>query len=218
VNESNTQIEEDASLPFRRFLQALEWVYQRAIDGIPGVDTSLEDLAQSYRGKHCTDEAIDRLINWQIAKAGATGFITGVGGMLTLPVTIPANVAGVSYLQLRMIAAIAHLRGYEARDDRVRTLAFICLTGSNAFDVLKDVGVQVGTKLTQQMMLRISGATLRRINQAVGFRLVTKAGSRGVVNLVKVVPIVGGVVGGSLDAAATKIIGATAKRLFIPLD
>jgi hypothetical protein len=218
VSERNSQIEGAASLPVRSFLQVLEWVYQRALDGIPGVDTSLEDLAQSYGGKYCTEEAIDRLINWQIAKAGATGFITGVGGMLTLPVTIPANVAGVSYLQLRMIAAIAHLRGYEARDDQVRTLAFICLTGSNAFDVLKDVGIQVGTKLTRQMILRISGATLRRINQKVGFRLVTKAGSRGVVNMVKVVPVVGGVVGGSLDAAATKVIGATAKRLFIPLD
>jgi 4-diphosphocytidyl-2C-methyl-D-erythritol kinase len=65
------------------------------------------------------------------------------------------------------------------------------------------------------MILRISGQFLKRINQAVGFRLVTKAGSRGAVNLVKGVPIVGGVVGGALDAATTKVIGQTAKRVFV---
>ena len=67
------------------------------------------------------------------------------------------------------------------------------------------------------MILRISGQFLKRINQAVGFRLVTKVGSRGVVNLVKGVPIVGGVVGGTLDAATTKVIGATAKQVFVSL-
>jgi hypothetical protein len=38
-----------------------------------------------------------------------------------------------------------------------------------------------------------------------------------VVNLVKVVPLVGGFVGGALDAAATKVIGRTAKQVFVPV-
>jgi hypothetical protein len=62
---------------------------------------------------------------------------------------------------------------------------------------------------------RISGEVLKRINRAVGFRLVTKAGTRGVVNLVKVVPLAGGLVA-ALDAAATKVIGSTAKQAFVP--
>ena len=68
------------------------------------------------------------------------------------------------------------------------------------------------------MILRISGQLLKKINQAVGFRLVTKAGSRGAVNLVKGVRFVGGVVGGTLDAAATKVIGRTAKQVFVPVS
>ena len=67
------------------------------------------------------------------------------------------------------------------------------------------------------MIFRISGEVLKRINRAVGFRLVTKAGTRGVVNLVKVVPLVGGFVGGALDAVATKVIGRTAKQVFVPV-
>jgi hypothetical protein len=210
--------EEGASLPTRKLLQCLGWLYDGAVNGIPGVD-GLEGLAQSYSTRDwCTDDAIDRLINWQVAKAGAAGFITGVGGMLTLPVAIPANLAGVLYIQIRMIGAIAHLRGYDVRSDQVRTLVVACLAGSAAFDILKDVGIKFGSQLTRQMILRISGDVLKRINQAVGFRLVTKAGSRGVVNLVKGVLLVGGVVGGTLDATATRVIGRTAKQVFVPLE
>jgi EcsC protein family len=205
------------SLPVQKLIQCLEWAYEAALKGIPGVD-GVEDLAQSYSAQHhCADDAIDSLVSWQIAKASTAGFITGIGGILTLPVAIPANLAGVLYIQIRMIGAIAHLRGYDVRSDQVRTLAFACLAGSAALDILKDLGINLGAQLTQQIIFRISGEVLKRINRAVGFRLVTKAGTRGVVNLVKVVPLVGGLVGGALDAAATKVIGATAKQVFVPL-
>jgi EcsC protein family len=143
-----------ASVPVRKLLQRLRWLYDGAVNGIPGVD-GLEDLAESYSGRdHNTDDAIDRLISWQVAKAGATGFITGVGGMLTLPVAIPANLASVLYIQIRMIGAIAYLRGYDVRSDQVRTLVVACLAGSAAFDILKDVGITIGPQLTRQMILR----------------------------------------------------------------
>jgi hypothetical protein len=218
VTEDDPEIDESASLPVRKLLQVIEWAYERAINGIPGFDEGLEDLARSYGEQHGPDEAIDHLIRWQIAKAGAAGFFTSIGGMLTLPGAIPANLAGVLYIQIRMVGAIAHLRGYDVRSDQVRTLVMACLIGSAALDILKDVGIKIGSQMTRQMILRVSGQFLRRINQAVGFRLVTKAGSRGAVNLIKAVPFVGGVVGGSLDAAATNVIGQTAKYVFVPIS
>jgi hypothetical protein len=210
-------IEEGASLPVRQLLQWLGWLYEGALNGLPGVD-GVEDLAQSYSDRGVSsDDEIDHLINWQVAKAGAAGFVTGVGGMLTLPVAIPVNLAGVLYIQIRMIGAVAHLRGYDVRSDQVRTLVVACLAGSAALDILKGVGINIGTRMTRQMVLRISGEVLKRVNQAVGFRLVTKAGSKGAVNLLKGVPFVGGVVGGTFDAAATKVIGRTAKQVFASL-
>jgi EcsC protein family len=192
-------------------------VYEAALNGIAGVE-GVEDLAQSYSAQHrSADDAIDSLVSWQIAKASTAGFITGIGGILTLPVAIPANLAGVLYIQLRMIGAIAHLRGYDVRSDQVRTLAFACLAGSAALDILKDFGINIGAQLTRQIILRVPGEVLKRVNRAVGFRLVTKAGTRGVVNLVKVVPLAGGLVGGALDAAATTVIGRTAKQVFVPI-
>ena len=98
--------------------------------------------------------------------------------------------------------------------NQVRTLAFLCLAGSGVANILEEFGVNLGTKLTTRMIMQISGATLTKINQAVGFRLVTKAGTTGLVNLSKVVPFIGGIVGGGFDAFVTRGIGAVAKNVF----
>ena len=42
---------------------------------------------------------------------------------------MPANLAGVAVVQVRMVAAIAHLRGYDLDDNRVRTALVMCLLG-----------------------------------------------------------------------------------------
>lgn len=56
---------------------------------------------------------------------------------------------------------------------------------------------------------------LTKINKAIGFRLVTKFGTKGLINLGKVVLILGGVIGGGIDAFTTNIIRNQAKNTFL---
>lgn len=49
----------------------------------------------------------------------------------------------------------------------------------------------------------------------MGFRLITKFGEKGVVNLGKAIPFVGGLVGGSLDVVTTRAIAHNAIKLFM---
>ena len=62
---------------------------------------------------------------------------------------------------------------------------------------------------------KIPHALIIKINQRVGFRLITKFGEKGAVNLVKVVPVLGGVVGGAVDITTTMTVGKVAKKMFI---
>ncbi len=196
-------------------MAALDWTYDKAVNGIPKLDRA-EDLAENYTSRaQSPEEAIDSLIAWQIGKAGIAGFVTGLGGIITLPIAVPAYFTSILWVKIRMVAAIAYIRGFDIRSDQVKTLVLACLAGTSATDLLKDFGVNVGSKLTQQAIARISGATLARINRAVGFRLVTKAGATGAVNLSKIVPFIGGVVGGSFDATITRAIGEVAKKMFL---
>jgi uncharacterized protein (DUF697 family) len=195
--------------------KTLDWAYDKAINGLPGMDTA-EELAQSYSKKSKTvDEAINKLISWQITKSATSGFLTGLGGLITLPVAIPANIASVLYVQLRMIAAIAHMGGYDLRNDKVKTFVYMCICGNGVKDILKEVGIVFGKKLTTTMIEKISGKIITKINQKVGFRLLTKFGNKGVVNLGKLVPFAGGIVGGTVDGISTATIGKVAKKFFI---
>ena len=194
----------------------LDSCYTQAIDGIPKVSKPIEELVDDYTKKHDTNEAAAKaLIKGQIAKCSTSGFLTGLGGLVTLPVTIPANISSVIYVQLRMIVATAKLGGYDPRDDQVQTLAYICLTGQAASTVLKDAGINIGEKMAVAGIRKISGEALKKINQKVGFRLFTKFGEKGVINLGKAVPVVGGLVGGGFDYATTKIIADNAYKIFI---
>ncbi|WP_308617208.1 EcsC family protein [Massilia arenae] len=161
------------------------------------------------------EDRVNSLIRWQNTKAGTSGFLSGLGGVMLMPVTIPANISSVMYVQVRMIAAIAKMGGHDLKDDRVKTLVYACLCGNAAKDIVKDVGIKIGTRLTEQAIKSISKEVIVKINQAVGFRLVTKFGEKGLINLGKAIPLFGGIVGATFDSVATNAIGNIARETFI---
>lgn len=111
-------------------------------------------------------------------------------------------------------ATVAHLRGYNIHSEKVRTMILLSLLGEAGEEVLKTAGITVGNKLCKNFIKQIPGRTVREINKKVGFRLVTKAGEKGVVNLSKMIPLVGGVVGGTFDGMFVQGCGKSAKKLF----
>ncbi|MDA5560577.1 EcsC family protein [Exiguobacterium sp. MMG028] len=163
------------------------------------------------------EQGIDKLITIQLAKCGTSGFLTGLGGLITLPVAVPANISSVLFIQMRMIASIAVMRGYDVKDDQVRTFVYASLTGKAATDIIKQAGVQVGQKLAVNMIKKLPFEVIKKINKAVGFRLMTKFGQKGVINMGKMVPLVRGVIGGTYDATTTKMIANAAKDIFVEL-
>ena len=200
--------------------KALDLAYDKAIEGVPGVPglQSAEELAKDYLNDPMSlEEQVDALIRTQVLKASTSGFVSGLGGVLTLPVAIPANLASILYVQLQMVAAIAYMGGHKnlGTDDRVKTVCYACLCGNAAADVLKGTGILIGKKLTEQAIKNLSYEIIKKINRAVGFRMMTKFGQTGAINLGKVIPLVGGLVGGAFDGTSTYTIGHIAKGLFI---
>lgn len=119
------------------------------------------------------------------------------------------------YVQMRMIAAIAKMGGYDVSSDQVQTMVYMCLTGTTLADVIKEAGIQVGAKSLTAAIKKIPGAVLVKINQKIGFRFLTKFGEKGVINLGKLVPVAGGLISGGVDVASTVVISRNAIRMFI---
>jgi hypothetical protein len=163
------------------------------------------------------EEAIRRLVATHVRLAAASGFVTGLGGIATLPVTVPAAMAGLYVIATRMSAGIAHLRGYDVETDEVRSAILVALLGSAGASVLREAGVKIGQRSTAAALEKLSAQVLGELNKKVGFRLVTKAGEKGVLNLTKLVPLVGGPIGAAVDGVSCKTIAGYAMRTFAPV-
>lgn len=196
-------------------LSALDGIYGKALEGV-GDTGSVSEFGEKYlrESNGNREEAVDSLIKWQITKNAANGFMNNLGGLITLPITLPVELTTSFYIQLRTIAAIAYLSGYDPHSDKVKTLCYTCLVGKAAKEILAEASIQIGTKITASLIASISGKTLTAINQAVGFRLITKFGETGVINLGKGVPLVGGAIGAAFEGGFTYYTAKTARNLF----
>ena len=204
--------EERGKLTVGKMEQMLNWAYEQVLSSHGPIDGAA-DLAENFRGGHgSVAEDAKALVRWQVAKTGVTGFVAGVGGVVTVPVTLPAELATVLYIHIRMIAAIAHLGGNDLSDDRVRTLCYLCLCGDGMRKILAEVGAEIARKTATTALKRLPGKVLIDINKKVGFRLFTKFGEKGVINIAKMIPVLGGVVSGVLNAVWTKKVGNQARK------
>lgn len=198
-----------------KIFDILNACYDKAIVGIPKMEEPAKDVAAKYMLKYGNiDKAISKYVSAQIKKCGTSGFVTGLGGWLTLPVAVPANLASVIYMQLRTITTIAAMYGHDPKEQQVRTLAYACLTGSAMADILESVGIELGENSIFTMVDKLPIAVLSKINKKVCLRFATKAGEKGVANFAKFIPLLGGVIGGTVDVVATQVIAGNAKRIF----
>ena len=197
-------------------LNILDEIYLKACDGIPKVNTSVEDMANDYLNKHKDiNKAAKSMLNNQVAKCTTSGFITGFGGLITLPVAIPANLSSVLYVQMRMVACAAYMGGYDLKSDQVRTFIYACIAGVSVNQLTKKFAVQFGNKMAKVAVEKIPGKVLTKINQRIGFRFITKFGEKGLINLGKMIPGVGAAINGGMDFAETKAIANRAYKMFI---
>ena len=104
----------------------------RAITGVgplAGAAAAAEKQLKEQRGD--VDKAVHEVIEFHVRLAGAQGFVTNIGGLVTAALTIPTNITGLALIQCRMIAGIAHLRGYDLADPRVRNAILATLMGDD---------------------------------------------------------------------------------------
>ena len=162
------------------------------------------------------EDAIEGLIRNHAAMCGAQGFVTNLGGFVTLVVGAPTNLAGVALIQARMVAAIAHLRGYDLNDSRVRHAVLTTLLGKRIVDDLVEKGELPGTPLVLATAPGLDRDLEQLIAQRVVTALLTTVGGKQAVGLIaRAIPVVGGGVGAATDSWNTLAVGRYAREQFV---
>ncbi len=197
---------------------AIHRALDRAIHGVgplEGAAAAADKQLEEQKGD--VDKAVHEVIENHVRLAGAQGFVTNLGGLVTAALTIPANITGLALLQTRMVAGIAHLRGYDLDDPRVRNAILVTLLGE---EVVGDL-VKSRKLPAPPMALATAPAHDAGIDQVisgvVASDLITRvAGKRLATTIGRRVPLVGGVVGMGADAYATWKVGRYADRELLP--
>lgn len=191
-----------------------EKVVRLGVDGY-GPFKSAEESARDALDGRTPEQAVRALIRNHCLVAGSQGFVTGLGGFITMPVTVPANIGAGFLVQSHLAAAIAHVHGHDAHTEEVQTAILLCLLGNAGGEVLKQTGISVGKKYSVTLIKRLPMSVIHAINKKAGFALVAKFGTkRAAVTLAKGVPLVGGAIGGGVDAVGTRAVGSFANKFF----
>lgn len=188
--------------------------FERAVDGL-GPLKGAAAAADAKLEKHHGDRAraIGDVVDSHVSLAGAQGFLTNIGGMVTMTVTIPANVSGLALVQAHMVGGIAHLRGYDLSDPRVRNAVLACMLGSDS------VAALIKAKKLPSSPMAIATAPAydpvldQRIATQVAAELVERvAGKRTMAAIGRKVPVFGGGIGLVSDGLATFQVGRYAAK------
>jgi hypothetical protein len=190
----------------------------RAVVGVGPLPPAAKAAEEQLREQHGdVDKAVREVIQNHVAYAGVEGLATNLGGLVTAALVAPANIVGLALIQSRMVAGIAHLRGYDLEDPRVRNAILVALLGQESVvrmvrkHQLPAPPMAIATAphhdpALDQTVSSVLAAEL--ISRVIGKRIATTVGKR--------VPVVGGAVGMVTDGWSTWRVGRYADKEFLP--
>ena len=186
----------------------------RAITGVGPLPGAAEAAEAQLREQHGdVDRAIKEVIENHVRYAGVEGLVTNLGGLVTAAVVAPASISGLALVQCRMVAGIAHLRGYDLADPRVRNAILVALLGDEVVTKMVKAHRIPGRPLDIATTLAYDPSCDQVIAGVLAGELIGRViGKRMAATVGKRMPIVGGAVGMVADGVSTWRVGRYADR------
>lgn len=183
-------------------------VAEAADRGLPvsGRDVYEQVYSLRFMPVHALDPLAAAYVRTNSLVAGAQGFVTGLGGIASLPVTVSADTAGALYWIVRATSGVMNAYGFETETEegaaqlRVGLLVAlgvnsVAIEGTRVF--VQHLSRQLLSTPYSQQLLVAGGKQIAR-------RLVS-SGARG--RAARAVPLVGGAVGGAINVGMVRAIG-----------
>jgi hypothetical protein len=226
VKDTRTALEraaegpDDSGVLGNQAVRLVENVLDLGVDGkgwFKSAQRVADDALRANDGDR--EAAVASVVRKHLVLGGTEGFITSLGGFVTLPVALPVNVLAFYLLATRMTAAVAAIRGHDLRHQQVRAAVLLTLVGADADDLLRKAGVAVPSGgLTNLAAQRLPGPAAMVVKKGVGFRLLASVAKNTLTRFGRAVPIIGGVVGAGVDTYMLRTVSENARREFPPVS
>lgn len=173
-----------------------------------------EDHLESCGGD--VEAAVKSLVGTHVRLAASSGLLTSMGGAATMLVTAPAGVTGLYLLGTRMVAAIAHVRGHDLTSPVTRSAVLLCLLGPDGTELAERTGLDLENVSLLAGLRRLPPEVRAQLDRRAEFRLASRFGRRGALNLTKLIPVVAGPIGAGADAMTARTMATYADVTFPP--
>jgi len=173
------------------------------------------------RGLAVSDGLAETVHNWAIGIAAAEGTGTGIVGLLAMPIDIPFHITHA----LRTIHKIGVCYGFEADGENDDQFVFGILSSASASSVEEKVAALAPLRSIQVTLAKTTWKKMAEkavqnpiCNETVLLTLKTLAKQLGVTLTKKkalaAIPVIGGPVGGTVNARYIRQVGWSARRAF----
>lgn len=207
---------ESIKLPSKEELQkGLETVMDYVITTDYIAIEAYVDKLREQNNNISPEELVKKILHRKSMKSGLVGAFTGVGGLITLPVSIPTDLISSWRIQASMAFSIAYVYGHTKDTTDLKTDLYLILAGDSAKEALKRVGIEMSKSVTKKAIEKyITRDVMVKIWKVVGKKIITKAGEKSLTSFVKMVPLVGAPVGFAFNWTATQTIGKFATSYY----
>ncbi len=187
--------------------KVINWMIDKSTSNIIHYIDKLRD----QNARLSNDELAKKVVNRKAFKNGLIGAISGVGGLITLPVSVPVDLGFSWKIQICMTIAIAHIYGHTADTTDLKTDIYIVLAGDSAKEALKRFGIETTKSVTKKAIEKyITRDVMVKIWKVVGQKIITKAGQKSLTSFTRMVPLIGAPIGFLFDFISAKVVGKIA--------
>lgn len=151
------------------------------------------------------EKLANKIIARRALKAGGIGAVCGLGGVFTMPITMPTDLHSTFKIQARMVLAVAYIYGWDIHDEDTITDILLVMGGSAGLDALKGVGVKIGQEYAKKGVEKcITREVMKKVNKVLSRKIITKAGEKSFASFTKLVPIVAAPIAGGFNYLAQR--------------
>ena len=178
------------------------------------ITTYVNKFKEQNKNKNI-DEIAKIMVKRKSFKNGLVGAIAGLGGLITLPVSVPADLIASWRIQSMMVYSIAYLYGHTSDTLDLKTDMYIILAGDSAKEALKRVGIEVAKSITKKTVEKyINREIMKKIWKVIGQKIITKACQKSMTSFMNMVPLVGSPVGFIFDWSMCRTVGRFAIKYY----
>lgn len=187
----------------------LDLCYEQAL-------STVDERIAPYMEKHDSlDKAARELCRHYMRKSSTSKLAKRINDLETIPEAVPDSLAYMWLLELEMCTGIASIGDFDVKQENVKTLLLVALTGQRIRDVLHKSDVHFGEDFTKESLNLLTPSLLTKLKKDVYQIFEKKFAEASIVSVGKAIPLVGGVISGGFDFADTTIISRSARHFFI---